>query len=310
MKNIFILNQKKLFLVIITAFTFLNTKAQVGGNQVYKSRSYNEQRVNKTFNDLFDYSVTDSTVVIQATVLLNKVADKYKITLGVNEEAATPKKSIENINKRINDFINKIAMIGVKKNEVFVDFISQTKIYDYEISKDQNMATQRNNGFEIKKNVIITVDQYSKIEKLIYEASDFQIYDVIKVDYINTDIEKIQQDLLKEAYSVLDKKKDNYFTLIKKEIIGLPTVSSNFSYVFPKSQYQNYTAYESSDVDYIRTSNESFYKKELRKGKTFYYEGVDYSDFDKIINDENPEVGIQYIMNISAKYDVKKTRNS
>lgn len=308
MKNIFILNQKRLFLVIITAFAFLNTKAQVGGNQVYKSRSYNEQRVNKTFNDLFDYSVTDSTVVIQATVLLNKVADKYKITLGVNEEAATPKKSIENINKRIHDFINKIAVIGVKKNEVFVDFISQTKIYDYEISKNQNMATQKNNGFEIKKNVMITVDQYSKIEKLIYEASDFQIYDVIKVDYINTDIEKIQKDLLREAYSVLDKKKDNYFALVKKEIIGLPTVSSNFSYVFPKGQYQNYTAYESSDVDYIRTSNESFYKKELRKGKTFYYEGVDYSDFDKIINDENPEVGIQYIMNISAKYDVKKNK--
>lgn len=308
MKNIFILHKKLLFIVIFTPFAFLNTNAQVGGNQVYKSRNYNDQRFNKTFTDLVDYSVTDSTVVIQASVLLNKEADQYKITLGVNEEALTPKKSIENINKRIDGFINKIATLGVKKNQVFVDFISQTKIYDYDISKDQNIATQKNNGFEIKKNIIITVDQYSKIEKLIYEASDFQIYDIIKVDYINTDIEKIQQDLLKEAYSVLNKKKDNYFSLVKKEIIGLPTVSSNFSYVFPKDQYQNYTAFESSDIDYIRTSNESFYKKELRKGKTFYYDGVDYSDFDKIINNENPVVGIQYIMNISVKYDVKKNK--
>jgi len=49
-------------------------------------------------------------------------------------------------------------------------------------------------------------------------------------------------------------------------------------------------------------------KKLERKGKTFYYEGIPYNGFDRIINNQDPEIGIQYIMNISVKYDFKKNR--
>lgn len=296
------------FFLIMTSFLSFS-KAQVGGNQIYRDKNNNDYSAQKNlpdFNNANSYFANDSTLVVSVKVLMNKTADRYKLTLGLNEEAATPKIALENINRRINGFIKRISSMGIKHDDIFVDFISQTKIYDYDINKDTQVTTQKMDGFETKKNIIITVNKHSMIEKLISEASDFQIYDIIKVDYINNDIDKIQEDLLKEAYAVFDKKKENYFSLFKKEIIGKPTASSGFTYIFPKNQYQNYTALESASVTYGYDSR--YVKKEERKSRTFYYDGTDYTGFDKVINNSNPEVGIQYIMNLSVKYDLKKNK--
>ncbi len=296
------------FSLIITSFLSL-LKAQVGGNQLYRDKNnydYSTPKPLSDFNNTNSYFTNDSTLVVSVKVLMNKTADRYKITLGLNEEADTPKIAIENINRRINGFIKRISSMGIKGDDIFVDFISQTKIYDYNINKDSQTATQKMDGFETKKNIIITVNKHAMIEKLISEASDFQIYDVIKVDYINNDIDKIQEDLLEEAYKVFDKKKENYFKLFKKEIIGSPAATSGFTYIFPKSQYQNYTAYESANVTYGYDTR--YIKKEERKSRTFYYDGTDYTGFDKVIHNADPEVGIQYIMNLSVKYDLKKNK--
>ncbi len=300
--------QTSVFFLIMTSLLSLS-KAQVGGNQIYRDKNNNDYSALKNlpdFNNANSYFTNDSTLVVNVKVLMNKTADRYKLTLGLNEEAATPKIAIENINRRINGFIKRISSMGIRNDDIFVDFISQTKIYDYDINKDTQVTTQKMDGFETKKNIIITVNKHSMIEKLISEASDFQIYDIIKVDYINNDIDKIQEDLLKEAYAVFDKKKDNYFKLFKKEIIGSPTATSGFTYIFPKNQYQNYTALESASVTYGYDTR--YIKKEERKSKTFYYDGTDYTGFDKVINNSDPEVGIQYIMNLSVKYDLKKNK--
>ncbi|CAI8900219.1 SIMPL domain-containing protein [Chryseobacterium sp. IT-36CA2] len=302
--------KKLTFTFCIIAASFFNlSKAQVGGNQIYRDRNnadYSTLKNLPEFNNTNSYFTNDSTLIVNVKILMNKPADRYKITLGLNEEADTPKIALENINKRINGFIKRISSMGIKSDAIFVDFISQTKVYDYNINKDSQTTTQKMDGFETKKNIIITVNKHSMIEKLISEASDFQIFDVIKVDYISNDIDTIQEDLLKEAYSVFNKKKENYFKLFKKEIIGTPTATSGFTYVFPKSQYQNYTAFESANVTYGYDTR--YVKKEERKSKTFYYDGTDYTGFDKVINNADPEVGIQYIMNLSVKYDLKKNK--
>lgn len=201
------------FLLITVSFLSLS-KAQVGGNQVYRDRNNNDYSTLRNLPEFINtntYFATDSTLIITVKVLMNKTADQYKLTLGLNEEAATPKIAIENINRRISGFMKRISSMGIKDNDIFVDFISQTKIYDYNVNKDSQTAVQKMDGFETKKNIIITVNKHSMIEKLISEASDFQIYDVIKVDYISSDIDKIQEELLKEAYSVFDKKKGKLF---------------------------------------------------------------------------------------------------
>ncbi len=196
--------------------------------------------------------------------------------------------------------------MGIKKENVFVDFISQNKIYNHQIDENSRIVTQKTVGFEIKKNIIIEINDYSQIEKIISEASEYQIFDIIKVDYINTDIEKIKQKLIDEAYQILNKKKDDYQKKFDLSYIGDPKGSENFSFVFPKSQYKKYTAFESSEVENPYYENNNYIKKEERKSTTFYYEGLEYSGFDRIINSENPTIGIQYVMNLSVTYDIKR----
>jgi len=309
MKNNANVSKSSIFTFLLLFVFFCGVKAQMSGNQVYRERnSYNE--ISTYYPESKHIYATDSTLTINANVLLNQKADRFKITLGLNEEAESSKKAIENINFRIENLLKRLNSLGIKKEDVYVDFISQTKVYDFDIEPNQKLVSQKIKGFEIKKNIIINTNDHAKIEKIIYEASDFQIYDIIKIDYINTDIEKIHQNLMKEAYIIINRKKDDYLDKFKHELIGTPIANSNFSYVFPKTQYQQYTDYESSDFDVVRGNyNNDYYIKKLeRKGKTFYYEGIKYSGYDKVINDENPEIGIQYIVNLSVKYDFKKNR--
>lgn len=306
MKNLSILRKTSFSITFLLVALLSVAKSQMSGNRVYKKVNDNSNY----YPEIKHFYATDSTLTINVNVLLNQKADVFKITLGLNEEAVTPKKSIENINIRIDNFLKKLLTLGIKKEDVYVDFISQTKVYDFDIEANQKIASQKIKGFEIKKNIIIKTKDHSKIEKIISEASDFQIYDIIKIDYINTNIENIHKNLLEEAYSILNRKQNDYFAKFKHEIIGIPITNSNFTYLFPVTQYQNYSSYESSDFDVVRGNyNNDYYIKKLeRKGKTFYYEGANHAGYDKIINDENPEIGIQYIVNLSVKYDFKKNR--
>lgn len=106
--------------------------------------------------------------------------------------------------------------------------------------------------------------------------------------------------------NVIDTKKKKYFTTYKREIIGEPRANESFYAAHPKNQYQEYSAFESSEISSYNSNNHI--KKLERKSKTFYYEGVDYSIFDKVLNQANPEIGIQYILNLIVTYDVKKNK--
>lgn len=309
MKNHFYNIKTQILIVLVLFVSTILIKSQISGNQVYKNQnSYQNNRVQ--ISDSKNIYTTDSTMVINVNVLLNKKADFLKITLGLSEEAESPKKAIEKINVRIQNFIRKLSLLGIKKENFFVDFIAQTKVYDVSLSDDKKLISEKIKGFEIKKNIIITISNHSEIEKIISYASDYQIYDIIKVDYMNDDLEKIHQELLYEANKIADRKKEEYLKSYKKEIIGNPTMNYSLNYIFPASQYQQYSAYESSDFDLMRGyyNNDLMIKKMERKSKTFYYEGIPYNGFDKIINNQDPEIGIQYIMNISVKYDFKKNR--
>ena len=231
MKRNFYCNNTKFIILLLFLISIYSVHGQMSGNQVYRNRNSYENNQPQV-SDLKHFYATDSTMVINVNVLLNKRADQFKISLGLNEEAETPKKAIEKMNTRIQNFTKRLGALGVKKEDFYVDFISQTKVYDVSISDDKKLISEKIKGFEIKKNIIIKTNDHSKIEKIIYEASDFQIYDIIKIDYLNTDLEKIHQDLMTEANKIADWKREDFFKRFKKEIIGTPMMNSSFNYVF------------------------------------------------------------------------------
>ena len=88
--------------------------------------------------------------------------------------------------------------------DVFVDFIAQHKIYGFDVTG--NIAKEKLVGFDLKKNVSIRYTDQTLLDKLTAAASRSQIFDLVKVDYIIKDLNKIQDRLTEEAARVLKQK--------------------------------------------------------------------------------------------------------
>jgi uncharacterized protein YggE len=281
----------------------LSALAQISGNHVYNNR-YNQNNREANYGMSKPVIIKDSFMLISAEILLNVKADSLVVTLGLNEEAKTVKDANTLINKRLNEFKTALKNIGISENDTYIDFITQTKIYDYNVSGAN--ASQFIKGFEIKKNIIIKMAASSLFDKVIEAASESEIYDIVKVDYISNNIQKHYFEMLASATSIIKQKKDNYLLLSPVDLLPVPKIAAEkFFVVYPSSQYKEYQAFESSEVttDY---SKASLVKKMERKNKTFYYDKIDQSNFDLIVNNASPVVGIQYILQIQMQYDIRQ----
>ncbi|WP_447637094.1 SIMPL domain-containing protein [Flavobacterium microcysteis] len=301
----------KLKITIAGILFFGMAYAQHGANQVYTNQNpYNYKNTNG-FQNAEKVSYNDDGITYRIAILNNVKPDSYMVTLGLNDEALSVKDCNAKINKRLDGFKSALKKMGIKEEEMFVDFISQTKIYDYKSStaSSQINITQVEKGFEIKKNIIIKLKDASLFDRLIDMASEHEIYNIIKVDYKKTDTEKIYDEMLSEANEVLKSRSKVYDKFGKRDFEEMPQLSVNFYSIQPGKQYKNYTASESSDISYYNeyyNSNKVMIRKEQRKDKTFYYDGIDIDSFDKIMNPDSPIVGIQYVMEFTITYKTKK----
>jgi len=292
--------------IIVSVFTILsfNLFSQIAGNQVYRknNQNYNRNPIQKR-----NIISTDSTLIISAKVLLNKEADYYSISIGVIQEGKTVVECMDKINTRISSVKKGFNKIGVKNENIDVDFISETKVYDHNI--EGKIITEYLVGYEIKKNIILKTKNLSAIEKIINICSKEEIFDIIKVDYINTDVEAINTFLFEQAITIIKSKKERF---IKNSSIKLTDkyriVSENFNTYYPKNLYKQYNeAFETSTVNNYYSSYISYIRKDIRKSSTYYYDGVEFEiSVDKIIDEVSPKIGIQYVMVIQMIYELEK----
>ena len=297
------LNGKINWIIAALVLTFSVAQAQISGNQIYGNNRYNENNYNQ--NGLPNntvVSINDNHLTVTVKMLLNKKADGFVITLGLNQEDETVSGCSKKINTRIDGFLDKIKALGIKKEYCYIDFISQTKIYDFNANLET--AQQIDKGFEIKKNIIITTSNANSLEKLIAIASDFEIHDIIKVEYFNNDTNAIHNSLFDEALVLAEAKKIRYMKSFGKRVIGTPSATEEFATVFPKTQYKMYQAFETAEIQTNYNNRSPYLKKIARKNKTFYYDGISSAGFDKVINPNQTEVGIQYVLILTMTYKI------
>ena len=297
------LNGKINWIIVALVLTFSVAQAQISGNQIYGNKRYNENNYNQNVlpNNTV-VSINDNHLTVTVKMLLNKKADGFVITLGLNQEDETVSGCSKKINTRIDGFLDKIKALGIKKENCYIDFISQTKIYDFNANLET--AQQIDKGFEIKKNIIITTSNANSLEKLIAIASDFEIHDIIKVEYFNNDTNAIHNSLFDEALVLAEAKKIRYMKSFGKRVIGTPSATEEFATVFPKTQYKMYQAFESAEIETNYNNRNQYLKKIARKNKTFYYDGISSAGFDKVINPNQTEVGIQYVLTLTMTYKI------
>lgn len=274
---------------------------QISGNQVYGNHSNNHSYINTQKRNV---SINESKMTINVSLLFNQLADEYMITLGVSQDAETVIECNKKINERIDKFKASLSGYGVKDDDIYIDFISQTKIYDFEMANNQ--AEEISAGFEIKKNIIFKLKEIENIDVLVDKAAALEIYDLIKVEYINENINDIYNQLFDEAHDLILSKKERYLKACDVKLNGESRITTdNFYAVSPKTQYKQYFAFETSNVTvYNNRYNDRYVKKEARKHKTFYYDGLPTSGFDKVINGSNPKVGLQYVFSMTMEFDL------
>ncbi len=291
----------KITLLLSSLIIFSNLNAQIGGNQVYQNQS-----INYNCNAVETKSIysTDTTLVVTSKVLLNKKAEFYVITISVNGTAKTVIEANKITNSKIEKIINKVNKLGITNNDLYVDFVSETKMYDHTITDKE--IKEYLDGFSIRKNLIIKTTELSNIDKIIDYCSEQEVYDIVKVDYKSEDLEKINQELFDEALTISKTKVKRFSENSSIQIAeNYRIASESFKIYYPKNLYKQYNeAFETSLVNDYYSS--SYTKKEVRKERTFYYDGIDTEiGVDKIIDEIFPIVGIQYIFELVIVYDLK-----
>jgi uncharacterized protein YggE len=268
--------------------------AQVGGNAIY-SAPKNQSPAPAT-GDLFATEPKGSVPVsfIEANVLLNLKADAYQAIFALTQEGPSLADGNEKIKKQTQEFIADLEALGVKPPDLFVDFVSQNRIYDFNVQ--DNVAQEKLSGFEVKKNIIVRYQDAALLDRMLAAAAKSSVYDLVKVDYIVNDLATARAQLLAEASKVIKDKQASYEHLFGIKLLRTSIYQEKYDTFFPADMYKSYTAYEAGNAD-----NYNLRVVRNRKTSTFYYSGLNAADFDAVLSPAGLEPAVQMTLYVKVR---------
>jgi len=217
---------------------------------------------------------------VEASVLMNVKADEYVAVFSIQREGQSVSEANERMNTAVREFTEALRSLGIGEQDIFVDFVTQPKIYEFELSAD--VAREKVAGFETKKNVSVHYRDFSLIDKLMAAAAKAGVYDLIKVDYIIKDVGAIEAKLMEEASGVIKQRLDRYEKLLGIKVQGPGRIyAERPSIYYPSELYDSYTAVETESIN---RPPQRYTVQQARKARTFFFNALDGDGFDKVIN--------------------------
>ncbi|MBL8148405.1 MAG: SIMPL domain-containing protein, partial [Blastocatellia bacterium] len=265
-------------LVLILFVCITNIYGQVSGNISYQNSNATSKvdQIELANGRLY---LDDRSFLIEANILLNAKADEYLATFSLNEEGKTIEEANQKIDKKLANFITGLHSLGINRDNFYVDFVTQNKIYSYE--NEHGIFKENLIGFEVKKNVLIRYKNEDLLDKLTVVASKADIYDLVKVDHVLNDVAAVRDMLFDEAVKVINKKEENYISKLGLKVSSLKQVYTiKYDNLAPSESYLSYQAAETNQF----YSSQSYTVQTARKNRTFFYKPLDSNRFDKVIN--------------------------
>jgi len=288
------------FLLLISLLFTINVCGQESGNRIYGNNGYYQQRRHPHTNS--GTLTGNYGWGIEASVLTNLKPDAFVVVFGVNEEAAASAASNDKVNAKIAAFAQKIEPLGIARNDIFADFITQNRVYDYTVSGSQ--ATENLTGFETKKTIAVRYKNRELFEPILHAATSTQIFDLIKVDYIVSDFEAVRARLFAEAVKVIKRKHDDYLKSLGIALTPVGLANEMYDVSYPSDAYQRYQAFETGDAHAYNSGSSS--KLIQRKSFTFFYEPFNASRFDVVISPLGIEPVVQFSLYLRMQYEPQK----
>ena len=294
---------KKCVLFILCLLVVVPVSAQESGNRIYGKNGYYQPKRQMLANTGMLGSPNEG-YSIEARVLTNLKPDAFVVVFGVNDEGANAATSNDKVNSKVNNLIQKIRPLGIDSSNVFIDFITQNRVYDYTVSGTQ--ATENFSGFETKKTVAIRYKNRELFERIVSAAAESRIFDLIKVDYIVSDFDVVRAGLFDAAAKVVKSKEQRYASAlgVTLNVVGLSI--EKYDVAYPAEAYQRYQAFETGDASVYNPQGASS-RVVQRKSFTFFYEPFEGSGFDSVLVPLGLEPMVQFSIYLRMQYQVKRS---
>ncbi|MBI5831896.1 MAG: hypothetical protein HZB16_06205 [Armatimonadetes bacterium] len=292
-------------MLLLAILTLGSACAQVGGNSGYsqsnaKARAESrEQALRSVAKDDLPPSATGTYV--EASVMLNQPADAYVAVFSVATEGATPALCAAGSEATIEALATEFGPLGVAASDLAVDWVAQARLYAYELQGD--ILQEKLTGFELRQNVAVPYHDAALLPKLALAAARAQVFDLVKVDYVVQDLERVRDLLMESASAVVKGKLARYERLLGITYQLPPQVIVERSAVHcPTQLYDSYTAQESETVR-SGADRQRYTVRGARKSTTFFYNGLDADGYDAVINPVVTAPCVQFTLYLRLRYE-------
>jgi uncharacterized protein YggE len=284
--------------------------AQVSGNAGYsqsgvKARAEQRER-SKRLLSKDELPPSGNSMYVDASVLMNVKADEYVAVFGIAQEGSTVAECSQKMEATIKEFSDALKALGVTGADLFVDFIGQNKIYGFDVQGD--IAREKLIGFELKKNVAIHYRDRDLLDRFVVTAARSQVYDLIKVDYIVKNSDKVHDRLMTEAARVIKQKTARYEKLFGVKLRSAPQIYAERPAIhYPTEMYDSYTAYDAEEMN-SAALRQRYTTQTARKSRTFFFNGLSGDGFDLVVNPVAVEPVVQFTLYLKVKYEIDRSK--
>ena len=231
---------------------------------------------------------------LDAKILTTVDTREYVAVFGLTQEADTVQAANKKLLDQVTAFQSGLTALGVRPEDTYLDFVTQNRVYDYVIKG--GTAREKVSGFQVKENLAIRFKDHRLLDQIVPMAAQGGIFDLIKVDYITSDLNPVRVQMTAEAQKILKEKEEAYAKLGLK--LTPVSVTENFDTFQPFEAYNSYKAFESGNVD------DNYRVVERRKNSTFYFEPLAPGKFDAVLTPMGLEPHVQCTFFLRVKYFV------
>lgn len=265
----------KAFLVFcLLFFVNLNSFAQVAGNQIYGNQDDRSQLRKPILSSGDLRNGNDARnhryYMIESNVMVNVKPDAFVVVFGFDRLGSTSENSNEQVNTIFTSFKKSLASLGITEEDIFIDFITQTVT-----------TVEQTRAFQTKKTIAVRYKNRNLFEKIVTLAAANSIYDLIKVDYIVSDFNKIRPQLFEEGSKVVLSKFEKYTSLFGVKLVPKGLEAETYGAFYPGERYVGYQ-------------------------RSFYYQPLSQTAFDKVINPVGIEPLVQFTLYLRMVYDTEQ----
>ena len=244
--------------------------AQTAGNQIYGDQQSSQLRKPVlSSGDLRNRDQYQRYYMIESNVMVNVKPDSFVAVFGFDRLGSTSENSNEQVNTIFSNFKKALTKLGITDEDVFIDFITQT-----------TTTVEQTKAFQTKKTIAVRYKDRNLFEKIVTLAAANSIYDLIKVDYIVSDFEKIRPQLFDEASKVVLSKYDKYTKLFGVKLTPKGLEAETYGAFYPGERYVGYQ-------------------------RSFYYQPLSQTSFDKVVNPVGIEPLVQFTLYLRMVYDTE-----